>query len=79
MRWNNKCNVDNKLENPTPYTCYIRQNWLVVKTPVICAGVLKQRLFETAKDFSFFVQILVIAFKKVTSKVQTETNYSLKP
>lgn len=58
MRWNNKCNVDNKLENPTPYTCYIRQNWLVVKTPVICAGVLdlkqRSRLFETAKDFSSF-------------------------
>lgn len=64
MRWNNKCNVDNKLENPTPYTCYIRQNWLVVKTPVICAGVLKQRLFETAKDFSSFCANTSNCFQK---------------
>lgn len=79
MRWNNKCNVDNKLENPTPYTCYIRQNWLVVKTPVICAGVLKHDFSKQLRIFPLFVQILVIAFKKVTSKVQTETKYSLKP
>lgn len=66
MRWNNKCNVDNKLMNPTPCTCYFRQNWLVVKTPVICAGVLKQRsrLFATAKDFSSFCANTSNCFQK---------------